>query len=114
MKKITLVTLLFLAAYAWAGAQTYSATYATKVHVSASRMALHNGNYFQELSVVIDGKKYELQSESFAYGILMPGDYKAKLLKDRHKTKPYDSWQEYEFLFSDNNTRRFVVIEIKE
>lgn len=114
MKKIALAILLFLSAYAGAGAETYSATYAINVHVSASRMAIHNGAYFQELSVLIEGKKYELQSESATYGILMLGDYKAKLLKDRRKTKPYDSWQEYEFLFSDNNTRRFVVIEVAE
>jgi hypothetical protein len=61
------------------------------------------------LGVVIDGKNYNLQSEIALYFLLALGDYKAKLVKDEHKTT-YDSLQIYEFLFPDNKTRRFVVI----
>jgi hypothetical protein len=37
------------------------------------------------------------------------GDYKAKLIKDEHKTF-YETIQVYEFLFADKKTRWFEVI----
>jgi len=37
------------------------------------------------------------------------GDYKAKLVRDEHKTS-YESAQVYEFLFPDKKTRRFEVV----
>jgi hypothetical protein len=37
------------------------------------------------------------------------GDYKAKLVQDKHRTA-YESSQAYEFLFPDNTTRKFTVV----
>jgi len=62
----------------------------------------------QDLSVVIDGKQYELLCECASGAILALGDYKAKLIKDEHKTI-YESIQVYEFLFADKKTRRFDI-----
>jgi hypothetical protein len=81
------------------------AGYTINVHVSSSE--IERG--FQVLNVVIDGKKYELQSELALGRLLNLGDYNAKLVKDEHKTT-YDSVQVYEFLFPDNKTRQFDLI----
>jgi hypothetical protein len=64
------------------------------------------------LSVVINGKKYELQGVG-TEAVLAPGDYKAKLVKDEHKTA-YDSYQLYEFLFPDMKTRLYHLVGVTE
>ena len=64
------------------------------------------------LHVVIDGKKYELQSVFDMGGVLALGDYKAKLVKDEHRGS--DSLQVYEFLFPDKKTRQFRVVGLTE
>jgi hypothetical protein len=78
--------------------------YTVNIHISASR--LDRG--YQQLEVIIDGKKCELESELALNRLLALGDYKAKLVQDEHKTS-YDSIQTYEFLFSDKKTRKFSV-----
>jgi hypothetical protein len=80
--------------------------YTINIHVSSSSIATGGG---QDLSVVIDGKKYELACECATGTLLALGDFKAKLVKDEHKTT-YDSIRVYEFLFADKKTRRFEVI----
>jgi len=110
MKKITLAVLL-LSALAMAGTSHSPGEYPLTVHVTASRMVVHQG-YYQQLSVLIDGKQYELQSEVMNLSLLKMGDYKARLVEDKHRTE-YDTWQVYEFLFPDNKTRRYVVMEMK-
>jgi hypothetical protein len=82
MKRYTLVLmLLFVSLFVpLAGATSDSADYPITVHVSSSQ--LYAGSL--QLNVVIEGKKYCL---SGGYGaVLSPGDYKAKLVKDEHKT----------------------------
>jgi hypothetical protein len=72
-------------------------------------MVPEGGARFQKLSVVIDGKKCELESDGVPNMLLALGDYKAKLVKDEHKVT-YDSYQIYEFLFPDEKTRKFIVV----
>ena len=109
MKKITLAVLLLLSAFAWAQSAN-SAGYTINVHVSSSRMIVVGRAivHQQELNVVIDGKKYELLSGAES-SLLALGEYKAKLVKDEHRTT-YDSLQVYEFLFPDQKTRKFLVV----
>jgi hypothetical protein len=85
--------------------------YAVNVHVSSSSVVLesHAVNSQQQVSVVIDGKRYELRSEIATSALLALGDYKAKLVQDEHKTA-YDSVQVYEFLLPDGKTRKFGVV----
>lgn len=67
VKKITLVTLLLLfSAFAWAGTILTPADYTINIHVSASLMVVSGRSiaYTQKLSVVIDGKQYELESSA--------------------------------------------------
>jgi hypothetical protein len=106
---LTLV-LLAISISTWAAPTADESAYTINVHVSASYM-VHEGNdspYHQHLSVVIDGKKYELRAGSINARLAL-GDYKAKLVRDSHPTS-YDSFQVYEFLFRDNKTRKFDVV----
>jgi hypothetical protein len=109
MNQLTLAILLLFSTFALA-ADPNPAGYTTNVHVASSRMVLEGtvGAFDQELNVIIDGKKYELMAPS-VNALLALGDYKAKLVKDEHRTT-YDSYQTYEFLFPDNKTRKFEVV----
>jgi hypothetical protein len=107
MKKIAVALLFLLSTFAWAGADANPAEYTVNVHVSSSSIDIERG--FQVLNVLIDGKKYELGSELRIGRLLALGDYKAKLVKDEHKTT-YDSLQVYEFLFPDKKTRQFLLV----
>ena len=74
----------------------------------------------QRLSVLIDGKKYELEAPATLRAnlqagvtLLALGDYKARLVQDVHKTA-YESSQAYEFQFTDKKTRKFMVVSQSE
>ena len=56
------------------------------------------------------GKKCELESVLGVRELLMLRDYKARLVTDEHGRGDYDSWQVYEFQFSDKKTRQFLVV----
>ena len=106
MKNIASIVVLLLSAFAWAGTIPKAADYAINVHVSRSYIGEHGE---QRLRVIIDGTKYELVGGSRPYLLLALGDYRAKLVKDEHHGT-YDSLQVYEFLFSDQKTRKFQVV----
>ena len=109
MQKITLAVLLLISVLAWGGGDPNPAEYTINVHVTSSRLVTGSApGFWQKLDVVIDGKKYELESDVMNV-LLALGDYKAKLVKDEHKTQ-YDSLQVYEFLFPDKKTRKFEVV----
>lgn len=121
MKKIALVMLLFSTiAFAAPNPDEYS----VKIHVISSRWLMEPGmsigpQAVQRLTVMIDGKKYELEAPALRANLqagvtlLALGDYKAKLVQDVHKTT-YESSQAYEFLFPDNKTRKFFVVSQSE
>jgi hypothetical protein len=103
--------LLLCSVIAWAVPSAND--YNINVHVSATRMvrdARNSAAHYQELTVIIDGKKYELESLDMPNALLMLGDYKARLLKDQHWAGTYDSWRVYEFLLPDNRKRQFLVV----
>ncbi len=95
------------------------ADYNIPVHVSGAAYAPGNP-LSQILTVAIGGKHYELYggtSSAKAYmhgnGLLNPGDYRARLKVDEHKT-PFESIQSYEVLLPDGTTRIFEVIAQSE
>ncbi|HST12826.1 MAG TPA: hypothetical protein VLL05_20785 [Terriglobales bacterium] len=108
--KHALAVLLFCSAIAWS--LPANPEYTVNVHVNASRMVLHgdNGAHYQNLSVVIDGKKVELESIPATNTLLVPGDYKARIVKDHHSNGDYDIWRIYEFQLPDKKTREFLVV----
>jgi hypothetical protein len=118
MKRTALFALLLLATFSWAAPSPDE--YAINVHVSSSHWVmapsvLVGPETVLRLNVIIDGKKYELEAPTARANLkagvtlLAPGDYKAKLVQDQHKTA-YESSQAYEFLFQDKKTRKFIVV----
>jgi len=106
------IPLLLILCSAFTYAAPNSRDYNTTVHVITTRM-VREGNsvaHYQLLTVTIDGKKYELESESIPNFLLMPGDYKARIVDDKHGAGNYDSWRVYEFLFPNEKTRQFLVV----
>lgn len=103
MKKIT-IAMLFFSVLACVAETPNPAEYTVNIHVSSSSMDPHGD---QLLDVVINGKKYELQSEVPIRRLLTLGDYKAKLVTNRKSA--YESYEVYEFLFPDK-TRRYEVV----
>ncbi len=113
MKKLVLVVLL-LSAFSFAANKPNPADYNVDVHVSASSFQ----GFCPLLNVVIDGKNYQLLSQSNTvdgkgWGNLALGDYKARLVTDLHKAA-YESTQVYEFLFPDGKTMKFYVVGVSE
>jgi hypothetical protein len=108
MKKTLAVVVLLFSALAWARSAPNPIDYNLNVHVSSSRIA-ERGTL--RLTVTIEGKKIELSG--FGPVLLIPGDYKAKLIQDEHKNA-YDSFQFYEFLFPDGKTRKYYLVAITE
>jgi hypothetical protein len=105
MKKVALVTLILFSTLLWA--EMNPDWYPINVHVVSSYYVTSAWTA-QKLSVLIEGKKYELTAEASRAGLLAIGDYKARLTKNEQKTT-YESNQEYEFIFPDKTTRKFRV-----
>jgi len=111
MRKIAPFVLL-LSALCWA--QSNAGQYLINVHVTSTRWDVVpttlGPQAMQKLTVIIDGKKYELEAEAKGrVALLSLGDYKARLIDDAHKNT-YESSQTYELQFADKKTRKFVVI----
>jgi hypothetical protein len=96
------------------------ADYTIAVHVQSSRIidvcsdvgGSSVCGWEQQLSVTIDGKKYDLQS-GFAKDLLRAGDYKAKIAKDETQ-HAYEYMRTYQFLFPDGQTRQYAVVSESE
>jgi hypothetical protein len=96
-----------------------AADYTTGVHVTASRIGSDCGEVSkgtsscratQMLEAAVDGKKYELRSETILQkGVVALGDYKAKLVSDKQKPT-HEFTREYDLMFPDGSTRKFSVI----
>jgi hypothetical protein len=87
--------------------------YPIQVRVTDSKMVLlgTESAFRQNIGVLIDGKKYRLQSIGMPNSLLVLGDYKARIVKDDHGKGAYDRWQVYEFQFPDHKTRQYLVVE---
>jgi len=104
-----LLLLFFCSALACAGSSDYN----VNIHVIATHIVREPGDGArrQELDVIIDGKKLQLESETIPNALLSLGDYKAKQVKNDHwRGATYDSYEVYEVLLPDKNTRRFIVV----
>ena len=116
MKKVLFAVLFLIPALSWAKAKPSDFT--TVVHVQSSNIvseckgssSLVHCPIKQHLNVVIDGKKYELNSKDDIELLLRPGDYMAKLLQDNSLPNAYEYQIEYEFLLSDGTTRKYRVV----
>jgi hypothetical protein len=109
--KHLLVVLFFCSTLTAAAAPDYN----LNVHVGTSRMVLEGNSsaHHQNLDVVIDGKKYQLESIDATNTLLMPGDYKARIVKDHHGAD-YDVWRVYEIQLPDKKVRQFLMVVVIE
>ena len=118
MTKVALSILLLLSAFSLAAPNPDE--YSITVHVISSHWIMEPSigtgpEAFQKLDVMIDGKKVELEAPTLranlqaGVALLALGDYKAKLVQEKHRTA-YESSRAYEFLFPDNTTRKFTVV----
>jgi len=111
MKKIVLCMLL---AATFVCAAPNQDDHTVNIHVTSSYVVESPGRFegafaVQKLNVLVDGKKYELTAPATKKGgLLTPGDYKARLVRDEHQSA-YESSQEYEFQFPDKKIRKFFV-----
>jgi hypothetical protein len=118
MKKLIFAILLSVPVLACAEKpRPNPADYTIAVHVQASRVidacsdvtaGYSVCGWEQQLTVTIDGKKYELQS-GFLRDLLRVGDYKAKITKDETQ-HAYEYMRTYEFLLPDGVTRQYTVV----
>jgi hypothetical protein len=122
MKKALLTILLLAPVLAWGGKPKQApnpADYTIAVHVQSSRLDKfdqgegHNSVSLQHLTVLIDGKKYELTDTQWRNDLLRVGDYKAKIVKDE-TDRAYEYQRTYEFLMSDGETRQYTVVSESE
>jgi hypothetical protein len=86
------------------------------VHVVASRngsscdVTHGDTSHTQQLTVLVDGRKYELESERpVDKAVVALGDYQAKLVADDQKPTR-EITRSYELVFPDRSTRKFKVV----
>jgi hypothetical protein len=83
VKNVALALLFLSCVLVWAAPS--ASDYDISVHVSATRMVFRGSSAgYQSLSVILNGKRYELESLGAPNALLMLGDYKARLVKDQH------------------------------
>ncbi len=116
MKKVLLAILLLMPALAYAGKDKSApnpADYTIAIHVQSSRLERlivnNNSVMMERLTVVIDGKKYELSDTSFRNDLFRVGDYKATIIKDE-TDRSYEYQRTYQFLMPDGSTRQYIVV----
>lgn len=67
----------------------------------------------QILSVLTDGKKYQLKGNPIRLwplsGVIAPGDYKGKIVRQKHKGA-YAHAIEFQLLFPDGTTGKYILI----
>jgi len=107
MRTGTFAVVVLLAVLALAPASPAPEDYSINVHVTRSYVISGHDWRQLELDAVINGKKYQLRDNDNGW-LLAPGEYKARLVVDRHNTA-YESQQRYEFLFPDKKVRKFSV-----
>jgi len=109
-----LLALLLAATKTRLGQTGHAIEYNIDVLVQSSRLVnectggVQCGSY-QDLTVVIDGKQYELKGTNYSSDLLRTGIYKAGILKDEHN-HPYEYQLIYEFIFSDGKTLSYQVV----
>jgi len=111
--KHSLAVLLLCSSFSWA--LPANPEYTITVHVSESRMVREGDSsaYREKLGVLVDGKRFQLESVIPTNTLLTLGDYKARIVKDHHPNE-YDIWRIYEFQLPDKKTRQFLVVEQSE
>ena len=65
------------------------------------------------LTAVINGRKVELQGALSGPDMLLPGNYRARLVSETHESV-YELRQQWEILLPGDRTRKFDLVGIRE
>jgi hypothetical protein len=110
---ITLLPLLFLAAPK-ADQTTYplnaQVQQASLVNICGTTDKGSDCGYVQHLTVLMDGKHYQLNGTAYSSDILQAGQYKARIQKDDSHGQTYNRTLIYRLLFPDGKTADFLVV----
>jgi len=125
MKKFAALMLLLLCPTSFIHAQKIrlgqvpanAADYPVKVHISASHYSL--GSLDQLFAdATVNGKKFELSGgfvvDRVSPALLTPGDYQAKLTKNKHNADSTVIHQEYDLLLPDGAVWHCITSGISE
>lgn len=88
------------------------------VHVNGSRWrigGIAKGDQLtvERLDAVVNGRKIELTADLSGPDLLIPGDYRAQLLSERHES-PNEIRQSYRILLQNDRSRTFTVTGLRE
>ena len=81
------------------------------VNICGTISAGSDCGYVQHLSVVIDGKHYQLNSTAYSSDILLTGPYKAKIQKEDRHGQTYQYTRIYRLIFPDGKFSDYLVVE---
>lgn len=115
MKIAIFAVLLFAPLLAWAVPN--ASDYNISVQVQSSRLILRCEpagfapycQHMQYFTAIIDGKKLQLDSTATTNSLLRVGTYKARVVQ-APASDAYEMHLEYEFLFPDGKTRKYLVV----
>lgn len=121
MKWMLVVLMIFCPVMAWGQTKAVKESYPIHVHVTASKYAVipsqfsgSGGNLIDELTVIIDGKKYLWAAPLWRKeSLLLPGNYKARVMSDKHYS-PYEVSRRYMMLLPDGKTIKVTLMGIEE
>jgi len=100
--------------------------YPSRVHISASQIRQHCTTFLHDVSceellyadAIVDGRKLELAGHKIdvlsKVGLLVPGEYRARLTKDEHNPDSTIIYQEYELVLPDKTLWHCTVTRISE
>jgi hypothetical protein len=87
------------------------------IHVSASHWRImpvdRAEEHFEDLSAVIKGRKVELSAGLSGPDMLLPGNYRARLVSEKRESV-YELRQRWEILLPGDRTRTFDLIGVRE
>jgi hypothetical protein len=87
------------------------------IHVSASHWTVlpadRSTSPFEILTAIINGRKVELGANLSGPDMLLPGDYRARLVSEAHESV-YELRQNWEILLPGNRKRTFDLIGVRE
>ena len=114
MKTLALLTALLLAPMSLAAQQPGDTV---TIHVSASHFTVipadRSTASFEILTAVIQGRKVELSAFLSGPDMLLPGNYRARLVSEKHESQ-YELRQYWEILLPGNRARTFALIGLRE
>jgi len=122
MKGLLVVLMMICPMVALGQAKAAKESFPIHVHVTASKFVVipsqlsdSGGDLIDELTVIIDGKKYlwAVPTPGRRNSLLLPGNYKARVISDKHYA-PYEVNRRYKMLLPDGKTINVTLMGVIE